>query len=361
MTFSLDAAYALLYPHFQERLRRNESLAKHSPLGIGGQADLWVSLISRQELIQLVQTCAEEHFPLLIVGNSSNMLFSDSGVEGIVAHVAAQSFTIEKLGHDRARLVAEAGVNWPHLVYELAKQGWSGLEFGVSIPGTLGGSVVSNAGAHNSDVGQRLQWLEVLDARGANIDGEETVAIPMVHRYEHNELDLSYRHSRFRAQRSAHFDASGQFVPAPRGMIEPAEIILQMALLLYQDDPQRLAERIEAYKAARQQNEPLQRHAGPIFKDPMEGEAGHLIEQAGLKGFTVGQVQLSPHNANYLVNLGGARAQEVITLLTQIRAQVLERLGTRLSMDIEFQGRWEMAEAPSAETPHLGRSETPAG
>src|SRR6266700_3747961 len=178
MTFSIDAAYELLYPHFQERLRRNEPLANHSPLGIGGQADLWVTLASTQELIQLVQTCAEEHFPLLIVGNSSNILFSDDGVEGIVAHMAAQSYTIENLGQDRARLVADAGVNWPHLVYELAKQGWGGLEFGVGIPGTLGGSVVSNAGAHNQDVGQRLQWLEVLDARGANLDGEDTVAIP---------------------------------------------------------------------------------------------------------------------------------------------------------------------------------------
>jgi UDP-N-acetylmuramate dehydrogenase len=340
MTFSMNTAYELLYPHFQERLRRNESLANHSPLGIGGQADLWVALESTQELIQLVQTCAEEHFPLLIVGNSSNILFSDSGVEGIVAHIAAQSSTVEKLGQKRARLVADSGVNWPHLVSELAKQGWGGLEFGVGIPGTLGGSVVSNAGAHNQDVGQRLQWLEVLDARGANIDGEETVAIPMVRRYEHNELDLSYRYSRFRAGRSPHFDSSGQFTPATRGMIEPAEIILRMALLLDRDDPQHLAERIEVYKTARRHNEPLQRHAGPMFKDPLDGEASHLIEQAGLKGLTVGNVQLSPQNANYVVNLGNAHAQDVIALMTQVRAHVLKRLDMRLSMDIEFQGRW---------------------
>lgn len=339
MTFSIDTAYELLYPHFQRRLLRHELLANHCPLGIGGPADLWVTLTSTQELIQLVQTCAQEHFPLLVVGNSSNILFSDSGVEGIVAHVAAQSYTLEDLGDERARLIADAGVNWPQMAYALAKQGWGGLEFGVGIPGTLGGSVVSNAGAHNEEIGQRLQWLEVLDARGANINGEETVAIPMLRRYEHDELDLGYRHSRFRIQRSAHFDQQGHFIPAMRSMIEPAEIIVRMAFSLDRDEPEHLAQRIKEYQSIRRQIEPLQRHAGPLFKNPVDGEASRLIEQAGIKEFPVGKIQLASQNANYIVNLGGASAQEVIALMTQVRAQVLERLGVRLSVDIEFQGK----------------------
>jgi UDP-N-acetylmuramate dehydrogenase len=342
MTFSIDATYALLSPHFPGRIRRNEPLAKHNPLGIGGPADLWISVASTQELIRLVQACAEEHVPLLIVGNSSNILFSDQGVEGIVAQVAARSYTLENLGNGQAQLVADAGVSWPHLVEELAQQGWGGLEFGVGIPGTLAGSVVCNAGAHNEEVGQRLQWLEVLDARGANIDGDETVAIPTLHRYEHDELDLSFRHSRFRVQRNPYIDQHGHFMLAERSMIEPAEIIARMAFSLEQQEPQQLAERIATYRRRRRQTEPLQRHAGPLFKDPMGGETGQLIEQAGLQGFTCGKVQLAPQNANYVMNLGGATAQDVIALITQVHAQVFERLRVGLRIDMEFQGRLEV-------------------
>lgn len=341
MTFKQDEAYALLYSHFQERVRRNEPLSSHSPLGIGGPTDLWISLESIEELIQLINACAEEHYPVLVVGNSSNVLFSDSGVRGIVARIATPLYCIENMGNDQGLLIAEAGVSWSHLVDELAEQGWGGLEFGVGIPGTLGGGIVSNAGAHNEDVGQRLQWLEVLDARGANIDGEETIAFPMIRRYEHNELDLSYRHSRFRVQRSAHFDEDGHLRAAIRHMIEPGEIILRLAFSLYRDDPQCLYQRIKQYKAIRQQQN--QQYVGPLFKNPATDDARHLIERAGMRGRMLGPVQVSSYDPNYLINLGGARATDVIALMTLIHRQVLEQLRINLAVDIELQGAWEEA------------------
>jgi UDP-N-acetylmuramate dehydrogenase len=339
MTFNQDEAYELLHEHFRDRVRRNEPLAQYSPLGIGGPADLWVLLQSMDELVQLVNTCAQEHYPVLIVGNGSNVLFSDAGVRGIVAKVATHSFTVENLGSGEGLLIADAGISWPRLAYELAELGWGGLEFGGDIPGTLGGGIVSNAGAHNEDVGQRLQWLEVLDARGANVDGEDTIACPMVRRYERDELDLSERHSRFRVQRCASFDEDGQLVPSLRAMIEPGEIILRLALTVYRDDPEHLHERLKQYKTMHEQLR--QCHAGPLFKNPFGQNASHLIERAGMRGRMLGNVQVASVDANYLVNLGGARATDVIALLTLVHRQVFEQLHVDLAVDLELQGDWE--------------------
>src|SRR6266487_208954 len=150
MTFDAKTIYKVLQTHFQKRVRLNEPMARHCTFGVGGPADVWVSLDTSRELIDLVRMCIEEQWPLLLVGNGTNILFADTGGRGI--------------------------------------------------PGTLGGGVISNAGAHNSDLGEVLEWIEVLDARGASTT-QEGVSVPIIQRYLHDEIDLSYRHSRFRASR----------------------------------------------------------------------------------------------------------------------------------------------------------------
>jgi len=229
MTVNTDMIYNELRPHFQERVRRHEPLARHSAYGVGGPADVWVSLETQEELNALVRLCAQEHFPLLIAGNGTNVLYADAGVRGMVAHVALGAYRIEDRGDGAALLIAEAGVSWPRLLHELAPLGWGGLEFGIGIPGTLGGGVISNAGAHNEDLGRVLEWIEVLDARGCNAAEEKQIAVPLVLRYLRDELDLGYRHSRFRKQRQIRFDEDGRFILPPRGMIEPAEIVMLLA------------------------------------------------------------------------------------------------------------------------------------
>ena len=341
MAFDADTTFNELHAHFQERVRLNELLAHHSAFGVGGPADVWVSLTAKEELVALVRLCAERHSPLLITGNGTNVLYADAGVRGIVAHVALDAYRLEEHGDGTALLLAEAGLSWPRLLHELAPSGWAGLEFGIGIPGTLGGGVISNAGAHNDDLGQVLAWIEVLDARGCNVAGEDQLAVPLVRRYLHDELDLGYRHSRFREQRQVRFDEQGHLLLPPRGMIEPAEIIMLLGIHIHRADPQELRATIAQYKHHRQLTEPSQRHAGTVFKDPPGEEASHLIDQVGLKGKTHGKAQISERNANYLVNRGGAQAADIAALMMEAHRCVLDQLGVDLQLDVELRGEWE--------------------
>jgi UDP-N-acetylmuramate dehydrogenase len=341
MTFDPETVYNELHQYFQKRVQRHEPLARHAAFGVGGPADVWISLASKEELLDLVRLCAQEHWPLLAVGNGTNVLFADAGVRGIVAHIALGSYRIEERSDGTALLLAEAGVSWPRLLHELAPLGWSGLEFGIGIPGTLGGGVISNAGAHNDDLGRVLAWIEVLDARGCNAAEEEQVAVAVMRRYLRDELDLGYRHSRFREQRQVRFDEQGQLIPAPRGMIEPAEIITRLGIHLHHQEPQQLRKTLTQYKQDRQVTEPTQRHAGSIFKDPLDHQASHLIEQAGMKGRVHGKAQIAERNPNYIVNVGGASAADIAALIMEAHQAVLQRCGVDLELDVELHGAWK--------------------
>ncbi len=344
MSFDTETAYNLLHDRLGGRVRRQESLARHSTFGVGGPADIWVSLETREELIALVTLCAERRWPLLLAGNGTNVLYADAGVRGIAARIALNNYTIEERADDTALLVVEAGVSWPRLLNELAALGWAGLEFGPGIPGTLGGGVVSNAGAHGSELGRVLQWVEVLDARACE-SCEQQAVLPMVVRYDHSDLDLSYRHSRFRAERRVQFDERGFPIAAQRRLIEPAEIIMRMGILLQRGDVQQLRATIEEHKQHRRRTQPVQQSAGSVFKNPLGDSAGRLIEAAGLKGMRYGGAQISERHANFIVNVGGARAADVAALMKEAHDCVLARFGVALELEVELRGEWEVQQS----------------
>lgn len=336
--FDAEIAYNELQKLFGTRLRRNEPLARHCTFGVGGPADIWVSLETQKELVDIVTRCAELRWPLLLVGNGTNVLYADAGVRGIVARIALNSYTLEDSGDGTALLVAGAGVSWPRLLNELAALGWGGLEFGPGIPGTLGGGVISNAGAHNGNLEQVLEWVDVLDARRCE---REPVA-PEIERYWRADLDLSYRHSRFRAQRRVQFDVQGYPVAAPRQLIEPAEIIMQLGICLHREDAQKLRTVIEEYKQHRKRTQPPQQSAGSVFKNPPGDYAGRLLEAAGMKGKMREKAQLSERHANFIVNTGGASAADVAALIQAAHTRVLARFGIDMELEVELRGEWEV-------------------
>ena len=335
-TFDVETAYTELCARFEANVRRNEPLARHCTFGVGGPADIWVSLESQEDLVALVALCAERRWPLLLAGNGTNVLYADAGVRGIVARIALNNYTIEDHGNGMARLTAGAGVSWPKLLNDLAALGWAGLEFGPGIPGTLGGAVISNAGAHNGDLGQVLEWVDVLDARAC----EEQPVAPTVERYRHDALDLRYRHSRFRAQRRIQFDERGFPLAAPRQLIEPSEIVMQLGISLHRADPQQLRLTIEDHKQHRKRTQPPQQSAGSVFKNPPGDFAGRLIEAVGMKGRKHGGAQISQRHANFIVNVGGASAADVATLIMEAHNRVQTQFGIELELEVELRGDW---------------------
>lgn len=333
-------AYEWLYPHFKERIRRKEWLKRHSSFGVGGPADIWISVETQKELKDLIGFCTQENWPLLVVGAGTNILFADAGVRGIVARIAFRSYRIEEKDDHSATVIAEFGVHWAQILHQLVSYGWGGLEFGVGIPGTLGAGIVSNAGAYNQDLAQVLEWIEVLDARGCNAQDKDQFTQPIVRRYLRDELDLGYRHSRLRESRYTHIDQAGQLVLSPRGLIEPAEIVLTLGLHVQKQNPNTLLALVDQHKQDRKDTEPALRYLGSIFKDPPGQTARALIEQAGLRGKRHGQARISELNGNYIVNLGGARAIDVASLAVEAHQKVLKQFNVHLALNIDLLGEW---------------------
>ncbi len=324
----------VLRERFGARVRFNEPLARHGTFGVGGPADAWLAVEREADLIALVSQAAAHRWPLMLVGNGTNLLYTDAGVRGIVVQNALSTWELTDLGNGTARLVGGAGVNVPKLVNDLAARGWGGLEWGAGVPGSLGGAVISNAGAHGASLSDTLQSVRVLDARDLD-------AGPQLHDYSLAELQMAYRDSRFRSHRRVEFDPQGRPLPPPRGLIEPAEIVTSITCLLHQEAPETLKARVAHYKQHRKETQPPQASAGSVFKNPPGDYAGRLIEAAGLKGKQIGKAQLSARHANFIVNLGGARAADILALIALARATVRERFGVELELEIELRGELE--------------------
>jgi UDP-N-acetylmuramate dehydrogenase len=230
--------------------------------------------------------------------------------------------------------VAGGGVNLPKLINNLAGKGLAGLEWGAGVPGTIGGGIVSNAGAHGACMADTLASARVLVVPKAPGERASVSNLPA------DACKLGYRRSRFRAEREMRFDEQGRPIPAPRGQFEPPEMIVGGSFLLTRDDPDAIRARIAAYRQHRKDTQPPQPSAGSVFKNPPDDHAGRLVEAAGLKGAISGGAQISPKHANFIVNNGGAMAADILTLVALARQTVLERFGVALELEVELRGDW---------------------
>lgn len=320
-------------------VRAPEPLARHTTFAVGGPADAWVTVEREEEMVALVEMAVAHGWPLMIAGNGTNVLYADAGVRGIVAHMALHTWTLRDLDEEHTLLTAGAGVSLPKLVNDLAARGLSGLEWGAGVPGTIGGAIVSNAGAHGHSASDTLRTARVLFAGDAASDCEGEARV-VVRDLDASELDLAYRHSRFRSARRITFDDDGHPTVPPRALIEPPEMILGGTFVLQRAPVADVRARVTEYRQHRKRTQPPQASAGSVFKNPPEDYAGRLIQAAGLKGAQVGHAQLSPVHANFIVNTGGATAADVVGLIALARRTVREGFGVELELEVELRGDW---------------------
>ncbi|HEX7949228.1 MAG TPA: UDP-N-acetylmuramate dehydrogenase [Candidatus Limnocylindrales bacterium] len=284
-------------------------LARFTTMRVGGRADLLVTAHNAFELRALARFARSRGLPLFILGRGSNVIISERGVRGLVVHVRAEATRLEG-----ERYRAEAGVPMARAATETQKAGLSGLEFGLAIPGTVGGAVWANAGAHGSDVRAVIESADVLLA-----DGTEA-------RLAADDLGLGYRDSRFK-----HVGPGGQ-----------AEIVLAATFHLAPAHAAEIKSRLDDIRRWRQAHQPLGLpSAGSTFRNPDEGpSAGQLIDEAGLKRFRIGGAQVSEKHANFIVTERGATATDVRRLVDHVHATIQARTGTDLRPEVEFVGDW---------------------
>jgi UDP-N-acetylmuramate dehydrogenase len=297
---------------------RDEPLARFTTMRVGGPADLFATVHNAHELRALVRFARARALPHTILGRGSDLVIADAGIRGLVIQVRAEGSRT-----DGERYTAEAGVQMARAATETQRAGLTGLEFGLAIPGTVGGAVWANAGAHDADVAAVLESARVLAA-----DGTESV-VPA------GELGLSYRDSRFKQHAGPGTDAGA-----------PRDVVIDATFRLAPADPDTIKARLDDIRRWRQAHQPLGLpSAGSVFRNPDGDSAGRLIEAAGLKGLRIGGAVVSEKHANFIVNDQKGTASDVRRLAERVRAEVQARHGVDLRFEVEFVGDWSGWEA----------------
>jgi len=293
---------------------RDESLARFTTMRVGGPADLFAEARNLFELRGIVRFARSRDIPLFLIGRGSDLIISDAGISGLVVVVRAAGQRIEG-----SRLIAEAGLPMAKAATVTKAAGLSGLEFGMAIPGTVGGAVWANAGAHGSDVRGVL-----VEALVAGAEGGETVLGP-------TELEMSYRETLLK-----------------HGVPGRPDVVLQAIFELEAADSDTIAARLDDIRRWRQAHQPVgQKSAGSIFRNPDGDSAGRIIDELGLKERRLGGAMVSPKHANFIVNTGDASAADVRGLAQLVRATVQRERGIDLRFEVEFVGDWDDPEEGS--------------
>ena len=304
-----------------EKIQKNVSLSRYTTFGIGGDAKYFIEIKNKKELEWAIGVSKEFNLPFLVLGKGSNILVSDEGYEGVVIKISSKDISL-----DGEIVVSDSGVFLPFLASFCLERELSGLEWATGIPGTVGGAIRGNAGAFGTSISDLVIAVDVMDMNGR----KRTIS--------NNECEFGYRESIFKKNN---------------------EIILEAKMKLKKGDYKKMKEKIDQYLNYRKEKHPQEPSAGSIFKSHSINNnernllvqklpdiekfgdlipAAFLIEQCGLKGERLGDAMVSTLHANFIINVGKAKADDVKNLIVLIKEKVKKRFGISLEEEIQYIG-----------------------
>ncbi len=285
-------------------LVEGERMSRHTTYRVGGPAALFITCHSYHGLRRCVETLKRESVPWVLIGRGSNLLVSDKGYSGAVI-VLGREFQRTVVAEDGLHVTVGAAAVLSRLLNDMASKGLSGLEFAVGIPGTLGGAVSMNAGTRSEAIGSLIE--SVVTYR----PGEG------MRYYNHDDVCWGYRET----------------------SLPGSEIVLEATLKLAQGKKEDIHARMERYLSRRKHTQPIGKPScGSVFRNPPERSVGAMIDDCGLKGFSIGGAEVSPVHANFIVNNGKASAQDILSVIQHVHAKVKETYGVELQPEVKFLG-----------------------
>lgn len=294
---------------FGERLQENVQMTNYTTTRVGGPVTGMISINSATEMEFALTNLWELNVPYHILGSGSNLLISDHGYDGIVLHNRSHNVKVNTKV-DPPLVIAESGASLGQVAQLASRRGVSGFEWANSIPGTVGGAVYGNAGAHGTDISQILQSALVLTREG----GTQLLS--------NKEMGYQYRSSLFKREHKS-------------------VTILEATFVGQKADPNDCMNLLHELTEKRRQTQPVGPSFGSTFKNPVGNFAGKLLAEAGMKGVTCGGASFSTVHANFIVNNGGATAQDYYCLIRQGQKRVMEQFGVQLDLEIELLGEFE--------------------
>ncbi len=298
-----------LHRSFGDALQENVLMANFSTMNVGGPSDALLIAHSVNHLTEIVSKLWEISVPFKVLGSGSNLLISDKGVRGVVVINHAHNIKINTQSQPMT-VWAESGALMINIGRQLATRGFSGMEWAATIPGTVGGAVYGNAGAFGKETCRNLIKAEVLHRSTGRSD------------WSCDQLQYSYRASRIKREADE-------------------AVILSAWFEIIPGDAKKVKQDVESYRLRRQQTQPPGASMGSVFRNPPHHKAGQLIEAVGLKGKKIGGAVISPQHANFIINEGGAKAKDILDLMTLAYNAVQQEYQIVLIPEIEVIGEWD--------------------